>query len=367
MSSFTEQRLQTTIAKSLIHDLLVQYCRGINRCDQELLASVFHPTATVEYGIFNGAAADFCVQVMGTIRSQKRTQHTVCNEFIELSGNKAFGETYFVAYMQGLNQETDELMEVEVGGRYLDHFVLESGRWTIFNRAVVIDWNTVNRAQSTEDMRNATEWGEPGIAGRTDPLYRIHDNTKVTSTYGGASQLSNDDLGVICDRREIYDVVMQYCRGIDRCDEAALRGIYHADAYEEHQVFNGTAKDFCDFILPLVRQHLTGMHSIRNILIEVEGSTATSESYFVAYATDEHEDGKIYDRSIGGRYLDRFEKRDGKWKIAYRQVVMDWNRFGPTTAVWDEGMFASFKLIGKHGQEDPLYAHRSKVLGSVSG
>jgi hypothetical protein len=46
--------LQQLIDKLEIHEVLTRYCRGIDRCDAELLESVYHPDATDNHGQFVG-------------------------------------------------------------------------------------------------------------------------------------------------------------------------------------------------------------------------------------------------------------------------------------------------------------------------
>ena len=51
--------------------------------------------------------------------------------------------------------------------------------------------------------------------------------------------------------------------------------------------------------------------------------------YFQAYHKVD-EDGQTNDVFISGRYLDRYEKRDGIWKMVYRSEIVDWSRTEPT-------------------------------------
>ena len=37
--------------------------------------------------------------------------------------------------------------------------------------------------------------------------------------------------------------------------------------------------------------------------------------------------GKIYSAVVAGRYVDRFEKRGGEWRIARRTGLQDWREF----------------------------------------
>jgi len=124
-------------------------------------------------------------------------------------------------------------------------------------------------------------------------------------------------------RQEIYDCLMRYCRGGDRLDAELMGSAYHPDAIEEHGKFVGPAAEFVEFA---VRQHaethLTHQHYVMNHHCELDGDTAHSETYFMFVAMHKHGDKVM--QVGGGRYLDRFERRNGKWAIAYRLVLRDW-------------------------------------------
>ena len=104
------------------------------------------------------------------------------------------------------------------------------------------------------------------------------------------------------DKQEVYELLMRYCRAIDRCDKPLLRSVYHADATDDHGVFKGKALDFCEWVMATLRTMKLTTHSISNVLIEVDGDVAYGEAYFVAYHRIERE-GKDYDHVVGGRYI----------------------------------------------------------------
>jgi hypothetical protein len=71
--------------------------------------------------------------------------------------------------------------------------------------------------------------------------------------------------------------------------------------------------------------HFTGNH-----LIEVDGDTACTEFYTRAthrLVADDKGPERDYVASV--RYIDRMECRDGEWRIARRQCVLDWARTDP--------------------------------------
>jgi hypothetical protein len=80
-----------------------------------------------------------------------------------------------------------------------------------------------------------------------------------------------------------------------------------------------------------LKEHIANHHMIGNSLIEFDDNEdmAFGEIYFNAY----HKtivDGINTDVIIAGRYLDRYERRNGIWKISYRSEVNDWSKTEPT-------------------------------------
>lgn len=188
------------------------------------------------------------------------------------------------------------------------------------------------------------------------------------------------ELQEIVDRKRIYDVLTRYCRALDRCDVALMRSVYWDDARDDHGVFNGGAQEFAEFIIREIQNWFdVTMHAIMNVHMEFDGTVACTESYLFAYHKVRGEKRKIeeifgstylsqFDWSkvdgvphvffYGGRYVDRFEKRGGEWKIAHRQVVMDWNQNEISSAILDEGMFRTLDLRGVRGPSDPVFLNR---------
>jgi len=134
-------------------------------------------------------------------------------------------------------------------------------------------------------------------------------------------------------KQDIHDVLMRFCRGVDRLDEALLRGCYHADSYDDHGHFKGNGHDFAAYIVKSIaeRAHHT-THSVANVLIELDDfdpSVARAESYVLAYLRHRDADGTEWLDFFAGRYVDRFERREGVWRIAVRVVVHDWSASAP--------------------------------------
>ena len=164
-------------------------------------------------------------------------------------------------------------------------------------------------------------------------------------------------LDALRSRAEIAEVVMRYCRGFDRCDESVLRSCFHPDATHEHGAFKGLSADFCTQGLEAVRRVVLTHHQLGQVSIELDGERAWAESYFTSYhrfGEAPPAGGKPHeDRIMGGRYVDRFERRDGVWRIAHRRGVNEWVRYEASD---DRGFFVRPPTErGRRDRDDPVY------------
>jgi len=64
-------------------------------------------------------------------------------------------------------------------------------------------------------------------------------------------------------------------------------------------------------------------HQITNILIELDGDAAASESYVTVALRTKPDAGKATQIEARGRYADRWSRRDGRWAIDHRHFVAD--------------------------------------------
>lgn len=128
------------------------------------------------------------------------------------------------------------------------------------------------------------------------------------------------------DRYAIEQVLRQYCRGVDRGDAALIRDVYFDDAEDDHGSFKGRGQDFADYVVEALNTRmLATMHNLHQVNIRFDGKAAHTETYFTAHHRREEEGVTVLDH-FGGRYIDRFEKRFGIWKIAKRTVVYEWSK-----------------------------------------
>lgn len=122
------------------------------------------------------------------------------------------------------------------------------------------------------------------------------------------------------DRQEIYDCLVRYCHGVDKFDRDMIRSAYHDDAVDDHGEFVGPVDDFIDWALNYHATHQKRtMHAIHTHRCELDGDTAHTETYWTFYALNKQEP---HHTRAYGRYVDRFEKRDGRWGIVARYCLL---------------------------------------------
>jgi SnoaL-like domain len=168
------------------------------------------------------------------------------------------------------------------------------------------------------------------------------------------------DLETISAHLEIQRALATYCRGVDRGDLELIKSVYHEDGAEiNHGGWRGNGREFAQRAVERMdRTGRVGQHHITNVLIYLDGAVAKVESYFLAlHPSHNPTDGQIHLFPTGGRYLDRFERRAGVWKIATREVIMDWSQPPLSNTAWAAA--AAF-LHGARRGDDPSYGFLAK-------
>src|SRR5262245_22241598 len=126
----------------------------------------------------------------------------------------------------------------------------------------------------------------------------------------------------LIDRQSIRDCLYRYCRGVDRLDKELLLSAYHPGAIDDHGVFRGPVEEFVEWAFAGHRaKHHGHQHYIANHTCELDGDTAHTETYM--FMLGHNVTGTPFTLH-GGRYVDRFERREGEWRIAYRTSLVEW-------------------------------------------
>jgi hypothetical protein len=179
--------------RAAIENLLGLYCRAIDRLDVELLKSVYHADGVDDHGAIRANAHEFADRVVAMLRDTcVYTMHTITHSVIEVRGDEAAAESYYLAihtiaagegpiakffgetYLErqraaGLLGDRHEYL---CSGRYLDELCKRDGVWRILRRQMTNEWGTC-RPESTVTEGIAGAFTTSGRRDRQDPVYRL--------------------------------------------------------------------------------------------------------------------------------------------------------------------------------------------------
>ena len=164
-------KIQEILDKESIRDLVHIYCRAADRHDHELMRTLYHEDAHDDHGsFFKGKAMEFIDLLPEIQKSMGILHHNVTTHNIHLTGNKAEGETYILAFHQVLTD--DQQFDVLIGGRYFDEYEKRNGTWKFSSRAVDADWAYVNDPSKVNLSHPMIEGANIGTPNSQDPSYK---------------------------------------------------------------------------------------------------------------------------------------------------------------------------------------------------
>ncbi|MFH5824640.1 nuclear transport factor 2 family protein [Georgenia sp. AZ-5] len=173
----------------------------------------------------------------------------------------------------------------------------------------------------------------------------------MTTTDRGAVRLPAA-VEELLDKQAITEVLARYARGIDRVDPELIASCYHPEAVDSHGPWEGTGHDFARRPARSAPENKANHHAQCQTLIELDGDTALVETYFSYHRIYTTTEGADRLQEGFGRYVDRFAKRAGVWRILARKVVMDVTREGPVT---EEVVTAHHFEQGQRYPDDLVY------------
>ncbi|CAB4858741.1 MAG: nuclear transport factor 2 family protein [Actinobacteria bacterium] len=127
------------------------------------------------------------------------------------------------------------------------------------------------------------------------------------------------DPQLLADREAIREAAFRYSRGVDRLDADLMKSAYWPEATDDHGRFVGSGWEFSDRVVGTHDRWSASMHCNVNHSIEFDDPAhARGEIYNITYLLPR--DGGAWSVWLG-RYLDRYECRDGEWRIIHRICV----------------------------------------------
>ena len=166
--------LQQLLDKQAITDLVHLYCRAADRHDHVLMRSLYHPDATDDHGaFFKGLAMDFIDRLPAIQQPMAILHHNVTTvniAFDPANPARAEGEVYILAFHQIRTE--NGLMDLLIGGRYLDQYEKRDGQWKFLHRAVLADWANLHEPSIVNLDNPVIKGSHIGQPGQNDPSYQ---------------------------------------------------------------------------------------------------------------------------------------------------------------------------------------------------
>lgn len=143
-------RIDRLVAEAEIRDVLGRYCRAIDRCDETLLRSCYHPDATDEHGSFSGTVDEYVEWVFRLLAKYDGTTHMLAQSVFDwdeaLRDPGVRVETYGTSTHWGIADRAD--LNLVTGFRFIDRFAFRDGAWRIAKRVAIAEWSRRTESSS---------------------------------------------------------------------------------------------------------------------------------------------------------------------------------------------------------------------------
>jgi len=174
-----------------------------------------------------------------------------------------------------------------------------------------------------------------------------------------------EELEALVAREKIRDCIGRLARGEDRRDPELINASFWPDATTDYGVFRGTFDEYLAWVVPGSPALPVTQHVLGQTVIELNGEAALAETHVLSYHRidmgEEHRDV-----CIGGRYLDRLERRGGQWRIADRAMLYDWSQDFGRSIDWSQGLMGA-KLSAEHFSGRAVGDYSEVFFGKRSG
>ena len=176
--------------------------------------------------------------------------------------------------------------------------------------------------------------------------------------------MTRSEADLHTDRQAIHEVVLHYCRAVDRLDLDGVRDAYSDTGVDHHTGFSGTAEEYVAWLAGLLPRLDGTMHLVANHLCELHGDEAIAETYGTAVHWGEPAEDPRLNFTSGFRYVDHFVRTAAGWRIQERFAVREWTRSDATQRLTPEAEGPR----GRRGPTDPLRVLQARLRdGTVGG
>ncbi len=175
----------------------------------------------------------------------------------------------------------------------------------------------------------------------------------VSTAQSRTARQADTALEVLVAKDQIRDQIYNYSRGLDRMDRALALQVFHPDAVVTQPNgtgggFKGNGEDWVNFAWKAHANLASHSHQMTNTLIRVDGNKATSETYAMDSLRTEPTESSASTNLVLVRYADTWSKRQGRWAMDTRTIMIDMSTNSTSTAPNRKG-------VTRRDKTDPSY------------
>jgi SnoaL-like domain len=148
--SVATRELRRLLDETAIRRVHLEYCRGVDRRDWDLVRSCYHPDAVDHHGPYSGDVDGFIAWAKDFVETVVSTTHFVGNQLVDVDGDTAWHEAYCQDHHRTKATDSTAAADYVVNLRYLDRMEARDGVWRIADRLVVHD--SVKRTTVGEEV-----------------------------------------------------------------------------------------------------------------------------------------------------------------------------------------------------------------------
>lgn len=165
-----DPRLQEMLDHFEIRKTLALYCHACDRVDAALLSSVYAGEDSFDdHGLVRASGPEYAERMAEMIvETTDVVSHTLGQSIIEIDGDEARAETFFIAFLTALGEDGQPRLS-QLSGRFVDRFERLGEGWKIKHRIAVHDtsitWKIEEDFLETNQLIRGTRGAEdPGVA-----------------------------------------------------------------------------------------------------------------------------------------------------------------------------------------------------------
>jgi hypothetical protein len=146
------------------------------------------------------------------------------------------------------------------------------------------------------------------------------------------------DLEQLADQLELRQIAADYARGVDVPDGKRVADLFLSEGVlrichrgKVEPVGERVGREAIAKAMAGLTRYEKTMHVVANQYIDVNGDSATGETYCLAHHIREVEGKGVMDYVMAIRYLDEYSRTGEGWKIAVRELQVEFTEDRPVT------------------------------------